>query len=214
MKHDHSRFAAAAVEAPEVRREADARVLRFTPLVHSAARRVHARVGGAVELDDLVQAGFVALTQCARRHAGPTEDGFAAYAKARVGGAMIDWVRRAVPGSRGGAARRREAQGRAVDTTPAVARMVPLDAVYTDASLAFADNQPDPLATLSTAEDTQVLTAIVADLPERLRLVLQLYFVEELRLGEIAAVLGVSVPRVHQLKARALAMVRTRLLSV
>ncbi|MCC6940082.1 MAG: RNA polymerase subunit sigma, partial [Novosphingobium sp.] len=32
----------------------------------------------------------------------------------------------------------------------------------------------------------------------------QLYFVEELNLAEIAEVLTVSIPRVHQLKAQAL----------
>jgi RNA polymerase sigma factor for flagellar operon FliA len=45
-------------------------------------------------------------------------------------------------------------------------------------------------------------------LPERHQLVIQLYFVEELNLSEIAAVLGVSVPRVHQLKASALDKVK------
>lgn len=41
-------------------------------------------------------------------------------------------------------------------------------------------------------------------MPERLQLIVQLYFVEELNLSEIAEVLSVSVPRVHQLKAQAL----------
>ena len=44
----------------------------------------------------------------------------------------------------------------------------------------------------------------IAELPERLKLVLQLFFVEEMNLTEIAEVLEVSVPRVHQLRAKAL----------
>jgi RNA polymerase sigma factor for flagellar operon FliA len=48
-------------------------------------------------------------------------------------------------------------------------------------------------------------------LPERLRLIVQLYFVEELNLSEIAQVLDVSVPRVHQLKAQALGKLREAL---
>jgi RNA polymerase sigma factor for flagellar operon FliA len=44
----------------------------------------------------------------------------------------------------------------------------------------------------------------IGDLPERLQMVIQLYFVEELNLAEIAEVLGVSIPRVHQLKAQAI----------
>jgi len=50
-------------------------------------------------------------------------------------------------------------------------------------------------------------------LPERLQLVLKLYFIEELNLNEIAAVLGVSVPRVHQLKADALKKARVAMVS-
>ena len=37
------------------------------------------------------------------------------------------------------------------------------------------------------------------------QLVIQLYFLEELNLAEIARILDVSVPRVHQIKAQALA---------
>ncbi len=37
---------------------------------------------------------------------------------------------------------------------------------------------------------------------------MQLYFVEELNLAEIAETLAVSVPRVHQLKAQALGALR------
>ena len=44
----------------------------------------------------------------------------------------------------------------------------------------------------------------IAALPDRLQLVIQLYFVEELNLSEIAETLQVSIPRVHQLKAQAL----------
>jgi RNA polymerase sigma factor FliA len=53
--------------------------------------------------------------------------------------------------------------------------------------------------------------AAIADLPERLQMVVQLYFVEELNLSEIAQVLSVSIPRVHQLKAQALAKLRESL---
>jgi RNA polymerase sigma factor for flagellar operon FliA len=42
-------------------------------------------------------------------------------------------------------------------------------------------------------------------------MVVQLYFVEELNLAEIAEALEVSVPRVHQLKAQALDKLRAAL---
>ena len=55
-----------------------------------------------------------------------------------------------------------------------------------------------------TVEVDDLVQAGLVALPDRHQLVIQLYFVEELNLSEIAAVLGVSVPRVHQLKASAL----------
>jgi len=51
----------------------------------------------------------------------------------------------------------------------------------------------------------------ITDLPDRLKMIVQLYFVEELNLSEIAEVLQVSVPRVHQLKAQALSKLRESL---
>lgn len=215
MKLDQSQFNAVAGYAPAY--EVEDRVRRFAPMVRKAAWQVHSGSGDAVELDDLVQTGFVALTECARRHAGPTEDGFAAYAKMRVRGAMIDCVRRTVPGSRGSAARRRaREEGQPAPAGSPAREAVPirfasLDSAYDDTSLCFADDRPDALAALSEAQDAARLAAIIADLPERLQLVLQLYFLEELNLAEIAAILEVSVPRVHQLKTQAIARVRERL---
>ena len=55
-----------------------------------------------------MQAGFIALTEAARNHEGPGEDGFAAYAKLRVRGAMFDLIRKEMPVSRGAVKRRRE----------------------------------------------------------------------------------------------------------
>lgn len=46
------------------------------------------------------------------------------------------------------------------------------------------------------------------ELTEREQLVLSLYFVEELNLREIAEVLGVSEPRIYQIKGKALARVK------
>ena len=57
-------------------------------------------------------------------------------------------------------------------------------------------------------QDNARLGEAMVALPDRLKLVLQLYFVEELNLTEIAQVLEVSVPRVHQLKAQALVKIR------
>jgi len=239
MIHDHKTMAAVLSGAPSgigrAYRGADAeRVQRFLPMVRRLAWHVHGSGGRSeIELEDLMQAGLVALTEAAQNHSGPTEDGFAAYAKMRVRGAMIDLVRRSLPQSRGAAERRRmiagkieilrgelgrepsepelaEAMGLTLDELAALRaaaeplRFVNLDDSYNDSDGAFADERPDSLAQLEDQEMRVALAGAVAALPERLQLIVQLYFVDELNLSEIAAVLEVSIPRVHQLKAQAL----------
>lgn len=66
----------------------------------------------------------------------------------------------------------------------------------------FARRRLDPR--IEVLSGREALVAAMLQLPDRLKLVLQLFFVEELNLTEIAAVLEVSVPRVHQLRAKAL----------
>jgi RNA polymerase sigma factor for flagellar operon FliA len=136
------------------------------------------------------------LTEAAQRHAGPTEDGFAAYAKLRVRGAMVDLIRRTVP------------LARSASRDDAPVRLESLDEAYSDSDAAFADTGPDSFDLLADSELRGALVEAIADLPKRLRLVVQLYFVEELNLSEIAVVLQVSVPRIHQLKAQAIEYLR------
>lgn len=80
MKHDHRAFT--AVTRAYQGDTAD-RIRRFLPMVRKLAWHVHGGGRAGIDLEDLVQAGLVALTECAQRHAGPGEDGFAAYAVAR-----------------------------------------------------------------------------------------------------------------------------------
>ncbi|MPN24254.1 RNA polymerase sigma factor FliA [bioreactor metagenome] len=63
-------------------------------------------------------------------------------------------------------------------------------------------------------EQAKILSEAVSMLEERQKLVLSLYYYEELTLKEIAAALDVSVSRVSQLKTMALTALRSRLSSV
>ena len=236
MKHDHRSFAASRAYRDDT---AD-RIRRFLPMVRRLAWHVHGSGHAGVDVDDLVQAGLVALTECAQKHSGPTEDGFAAYAKLRVRGAMVDLLRRTMPLSHTSSDRRRTLREKTnqltmelgrMPTEPELARALGLsdseladlraasepvrieaiDDAYSDSDAAFADDRPDAFAQLADAESRHLVAQAIAALPERLQLVIQLYFVEELNLAEIAQVLEVSVPRVHQLKAQALDKLRAGL---
>ncbi len=87
-------------------------------------------------------------------------------------------------------------------------QLTSLDDSYDDRNAAFASTIPDPFAVLCELQDNERLGQAMVLLPERLQLVLQLFFVEELNLTEIAEVLEVSVPRIHQLKAQAMLKLR------
>ena len=213
MKLDHSQFAAAEAYGVNV----GERVAQFLPMVRKLAWHLSGSGGPTIDVEDLMQAGLVALTECAQKHDSPSDDGFAAYAKLRVRGAMVDLLRSTSPDPRGARAKRRmiesarsklhstlgrepsstqlaEALGMTVEaylqleTDLVETRLASIDDCYSETDVAFASAEPDA---------------------ERHQRVIQLYFVEELNLSEIAAVLGVSVPRVHQLKAAALSQMRT-----
>ena len=55
------------------------------------------------------------------------------------------------------------------------------------------------------------LAQAIAELPERERQILSLYYESELTLAEIGAIIGVGESRVSQLRTQAVARLRTRL---
>jgi len=79
-----------------------------------------------------------------------------------------------------------------------------LDEVYTDHSLLFQDVTPSPEEATHMAQLRRMLKTAISRLPEREALVLQLYYVEELNVYEVAAILGVTTGRVSQIKRAAI----------
>lgn len=69
----------------------------------------------------------------------------------------------------------------------------------------------DPLGALQSSNFRQGLAEAIENLPERERLVLSLYYQEELNLKEIGAVLGVSESRISQIHSQAALRLRGRL---
>lgn len=73
------------------------------------------------------------------------------------------------------------------------------------------DPAPDPLARLQDKNFRKALVAAIEKLPERERMVMGMYYEQELNLREIAEVLGVTESRVCQLHSQAIARLRTKL---
>ncbi|MEE4185486.1 MAG: RNA polymerase sigma factor FliA [Gammaproteobacteria bacterium] len=71
--------------------------------------------------------------------------------------------------------------------------------------------EPGPRNELENDEFQAALAAAIQELPEREGLVLSLYYVEDLNLKEIGAVLGVTESRVSQIHSQAVVRLRARL---
>ncbi|HZE89510.1 MAG TPA: FliA/WhiG family RNA polymerase sigma factor [Verrucomicrobiae bacterium] len=72
----------------------------------------------------------------------------------------------------------------------------------------------DPLAALIAREREALVRKSVADLPDREKQLMSLYYVEELTMKEVGEVLGVTESRVCQIHRRALARVKKKLRSL
>jgi RNA polymerase sigma factor for flagellar operon FliA len=70
---------------------------------------------------------------------------------------------------------------------------------------------PDPQSALSQTELREAIADAIARLPEREKLVVTLYYYEELTLREIGEVLGVTESRVSQLHTKAVLRLKARL---
>ncbi len=70
---------------------------------------------------------------------------------------------------------------------------------------------PEPQAALAQTELREALAEAIARLPEREKLVVTLYYYEELTLREIGEVLGVTESRVSQLHTKAILRLKSRL---
>jgi len=72
-------------------------------------------------------------------------------------------------------------------------------------------SEPDPQGALAMSERREALGDAIARLPEREKIVITLYYYEELTLREIGEVLGVTESRVSQLHTKAILRLKARL---
>ncbi len=207
-------------------------------LVKRIANHMVARLPPAVQVDDLIQAGLIALMEAAKQYDPSQGASFETYATIRVRGAMLDEVRHNnwAPRSVFRKARVLASAVRGVenkhgrDARPsevAEALNVTLDEYYQMLSEANCHSllsmeavsgidqesggDPDPYQQIEDEEFKRELAQQISELPERERMVLALYYDEELNLREIGEVLGVSESRVCQIHSQATLRLRGRM---
>jgi RNA polymerase sigma factor for flagellar operon FliA len=216
----------------------DELVTAHLPLVAHVVRETMGRVPGHVDRDDLTSAGMMALVQAGRSYDAARGVPFASYASPRVRGAILDELRSVDWASRSVRRRARDLEetrarlandlGR-VPSTEEVASVLGLstDAVARNEddilraqvlSLQGSDKSdledmlpttgPSPEQVVEQRERLTYMVEAVAELPERMRIVVEQYFLAERPMAEIAAELGVTESRVSQIRAEALVLLR------
>lgn len=209
------------------------------PLVRKIAWHVNGMARGAIDIEDLVQMGMIALVEAANRYEDQGHN-FATYAGMRIRGALIDHLRASSNLCRSALNMRKamratqeqlsqilcraptEAEmAEAMGLDPATYReradkaqqtqMESMDEVYSEHSMWFADIEDSAEELIEKDQLKALLTASLDQLNEREQLILQLHFVEELNLDEIGKVLDVTAARVCQIKKAALNSLRKTL---
>lgn len=205
--------------------------------VKKIAYHYYGRIKSAVEIEDLLQIGFLGLVDASHRYVESEQGSFKAYASIRIKGAIVDHLRKSSNLCRTTIARRKkvlaaekillDAHGRLPSDLELSDYMsISVDELF-DWRKAFQANQLQSLddvhnefsewfADLSApVEDHIYLSELKAGLRTSLdglkpneALVLQLYYVEELNVYEIAEIMEISTGRVSQLKSAAISFIR------
>lgn len=201
-------------------------------LVAKIAWQVKAFASDHIEIEDLIQVGLVAMVEAAGKYVDQGHN-FSTYLYVRVRGAMIDYLRSACNLRRASVEWHRKVRefrrklvqelgceptdselAFAMDMKPCEYRkntdraidihVGSLEEFYCDSSSWFADTEDDQHDKLEKSQMVELLSARLEQLNEREQLVLNCYFVEEMQLDEIGAILEVSSVRICQIKKRAL----------
>ncbi len=209
----------------------DELVISHLWLVRHLTGKVTARLPAGVDVENLESAGMLGLVEAARRFDTSRGVDFKSFAALRIRGAIYDEARRNCPLPQE-VMQRVMLVAKAQDqlTAPSTVddlvvetglskdevvdallampliRVQSLDQVLDDPTR-HSESSPD--ASAERAEQKRLLADAIAALPERERLVVTLYYMEDLRLKEIGEVLKLSESRVSRLLAAAQFQLRT-----
>ena len=206
-------------------------------LVRKIAWHMHGRVKSAVEIEDLIQIGMYGLVTAAQNYEVKEGVSFASYAGIRIRGEIVDHLRRNSNLCRTTIQMQQkynasfEKLSRQLQREPKNSEIAKdmgleaseldnweqafaanthqsLDSVYDEFSIWFASNDQSPEDELSDTELRENLVEALKTLPEREAMLVQLYYVEELNVYEIAEVLEITTGRVSQIKKSAISRLR------
>jgi len=215
-------------------------ILSHMAMVKRVAVHLKARIPPFMELDELVQVGMVGLIEAARAFDASRGFEFEHFALSRVRGAILDEVRRQSSLPRSAVAFNKSENeathflATELGRTPTQAELAEylgkdiedfhhergqarrfetysMEAMTEEVMSISADADTQPENAVEQAQFLEAVVRIVDTFPERERLVMSLYYVEELNLKEIGEVLGVTESRVSQILSTVAKKIRAEL---
>lgn len=206
----------------------------FLPYVKSLAFRMKERLPSSVDAMDLFSIGAEELVKLARRYDIKLNDSFWGYAKPRVYGAMLDYLRSLDPLSRGSRKLVKQIDAESVkyyndhqeepsDEHLAEVLGESIEKVK-DAKIASeiysvmpiddqlnAINETDIQHQIEEEELITKIKDILNTFPKREQTVIQLYYFEELNLKEISEILDITESRISQINKAVIQKLRLSL---
>ncbi|TAL62387.1 MAG: RNA polymerase sigma factor FliA [Legionella sp.] len=210
-------------------------------LVKRIAHHLLGRLPQSVQLDDLIQAGMLGLLEAARHYDSTKGASFETYAGIRIRGHMLDevrrndWVPRSVyRNSRMVSEAVKQVEHRlgreAKDIEIAAELNLPLNEYHemlqdsasshlygfddlgvTDDVLLGEGGSTEPHVNVLHSDMMGRLSQVIDGLPKKEKLVLSLYYEQDLNLKEIGEVIEVSESRVSQILSQAVHRIKSRL---
>ena len=206
-------------------------------LVKKIAWHYHGRVKNIIEIDDLIQIGMLGLVTAAEKFIEKPGVTFSSYARIRIKGEIVDFLRKNSNLCRTTIVNKQKydqsfkklqknlnrdphdqelMQELNIDINElhkwkeafAANKLENLDAVYDEFSIWFLSKENDPEEKFNELELRDALLKALKKLEKIEALVIQLYYVEELNVYEIAKILELTNGRISQIKSFAIKKLR------
>ena len=212
-------------------------------LVKKIAWHYHGRVKNIIEIDDLIQIGMLGLVTAAENFIEKPGVTFSSYARIRIKGEIVDFLRknsnlcRTTIVNKQKYERSFEKLQKNLNRDPydkeliqeldidinelhkwkeafAANKLENLDAVYDEFSIWFLSKENDPEEKFNELELKNSLLKALKKLEKVEALVIQLYYVEELNVYEIAKILELTNGRISQIKSFAIKKLRNEIKNI
>ena len=209
-------------------------------LVKKIAWHLHGRVQSVIDIEDLIQIGMIGLISAAKNYTPIKDAAFSSYASLRIRGEIVDYLRKNSSLCRSTIKMKKLAEfaienlnkklGRDPDSLEIAneikidhnkyleweaafqaSTIKNIDDIYDEFSYWFASREENPEQNINNKELKEILKKSLSFLNEKQALLIQLYYVEELNIYEIAKILDISTGRVSQIKTSALKLIRSKI---